>query len=427
MEIPNAVYLQGSSSNAVSEEAASMETVLADTVVLMADEEAIETMRRPAQRLNNDSPKQQSPQARKKVSTRRHLDDSNLCPFRLSIFMISEASSTDGGRWFLSTPKGAPTSTCGCHSGHIQMDPSLLHNYISGLSSRDTQLAKQCAHLGRIPGRAYSLSRADFRLCPRTDRREEQRNVSRNERKASGNTVPGGKRRQNESRREMDTSEAQQKQQTALAMKHNTTKATNGVSGDGLAEFLSALIQHLFATNSKIDEGMMADEDQAKKRKATADPEIKEEISQPPNGIAEKIEGFLGRIKITDDEIQRVESEIQIVEKKIQKVESEIFEFEKCLKEEEPELALTTEPKSSDELLQHKDHLITLLQQKNNLLQQQKDLETEKNNLLQKRKDLDRENIDFVQKKSNLVQQKLDLVQQKNDMEIAYTSGKYYA
>ncbi|KAG7363942.1 hypothetical protein IV203_037144 [Nitzschia inconspicua] len=55
--------------------------------------------------LNNDSPKQQSPQARKKVSTRRHLDDSNLCPFRLSIFMISEASSTDGGRWFLSTPK----------------------------------------------------------------------------------------------------------------------------------------------------------------------------------------------------------------------------------------------------------------------------------------------------------------------------------
>ncbi|KAG7364587.1 hypothetical protein IV203_037789 [Nitzschia inconspicua] len=48
MEIPNAVYLQGSSSNAVSEEAASMETVLADTVVLMADEEAMETMRRPA-------------------------------------------------------------------------------------------------------------------------------------------------------------------------------------------------------------------------------------------------------------------------------------------------------------------------------------------------------------------------------------------
>ncbi|KAG7358772.1 hypothetical protein IV203_015361 [Nitzschia inconspicua] len=42
MEIPNAVYLQGSTSNAVSEEAASMETVLADTVVLMANE-AMET------------------------------------------------------------------------------------------------------------------------------------------------------------------------------------------------------------------------------------------------------------------------------------------------------------------------------------------------------------------------------------------------
>ncbi|KAG7372973.1 hypothetical protein IV203_033697 [Nitzschia inconspicua] len=80
-----------------------------------------------------------------------------------------------------------------------------------------------------------------------TQRREGQRNLSRNERKASGNAVPGGKRRQNESRREMDTSEAQQKRQTALAMKHNTTKATNGVGGDGLAEFLSALIQHLFA------------------------------------------------------------------------------------------------------------------------------------------------------------------------------------
>ncbi|KAG7356948.1 hypothetical protein IV203_001636 [Nitzschia inconspicua] len=76
-----------------------------------------------------------------------------------------------------------------------------------------------------------------------SQRREEQRN----ERKASGNTVPGGKRRQNESRREMDTSEAQQKRQTALAMKHNTTKATNGVGGDGLAKVLSALIQHLFA------------------------------------------------------------------------------------------------------------------------------------------------------------------------------------
>ncbi|KAG7372141.1 hypothetical protein IV203_018284 [Nitzschia inconspicua] len=82
-----------------------------------------------------------------------------------------------------------------------------------------------------------------------SQRREEQRNVSRNERKASGNTVPGGKRRQNESRREMDTSEAQQKRQTALAMKHNTTKATNGVGGDGLAEFFSALIQHLFGTS----------------------------------------------------------------------------------------------------------------------------------------------------------------------------------
>ncbi|KAG7362034.1 hypothetical protein IV203_025700 [Nitzschia inconspicua] len=78
-----------------------------------------------------------------------------------------------------------------------------------------------------------------------SQRREEQRNVSRNERKASVNTVPGGKRRQNESRREMDTSETQQKRQTALAMKHNTTKATNGVGGDGLAEFLSALRQHL--------------------------------------------------------------------------------------------------------------------------------------------------------------------------------------
>ncbi|KAG7345449.1 hypothetical protein IV203_032980 [Nitzschia inconspicua] len=43
MEISNAVYLQGSTSNAVSEEATSMETVLADTVVLMADEEAMET------------------------------------------------------------------------------------------------------------------------------------------------------------------------------------------------------------------------------------------------------------------------------------------------------------------------------------------------------------------------------------------------
>ncbi|KAG7362294.1 hypothetical protein IV203_025960 [Nitzschia inconspicua] len=93
--------------------------------------------------LNNVSPQQQPLQARKKTSIRRQLDDSNLCPFRLSIFMISEASSTDGGRWFLSTPKGAPTSTCGCHLGHIQMDPSLLHNYISGLSSRDKQLAKQ--------------------------------------------------------------------------------------------------------------------------------------------------------------------------------------------------------------------------------------------------------------------------------------------
>ncbi|KAG7369927.1 hypothetical protein IV203_027673 [Nitzschia inconspicua] len=42
MEISNAVYLQGSTSNALSEEDASMETVLADTVVLMANE-AMET------------------------------------------------------------------------------------------------------------------------------------------------------------------------------------------------------------------------------------------------------------------------------------------------------------------------------------------------------------------------------------------------
>ncbi|KAG7369588.1 hypothetical protein IV203_027334 [Nitzschia inconspicua] len=158
----------------------------------------------------------------------------------------------------------------------------------------------------------------------------------------------------------------------------------------------------------------MADEDQAKKRKATADPE---EISQPPNGIAEKIEGFLRRIKFTDHEIQSVESEIQ-------SVESEISEFEKRLKEKEAELALTTEvdskPKSSDELLQQKDHLITLLQQKNNLLQQQKDLDGEKSNLVQKKSNL-------VQKKSNLVQKKSNLVQENYDLQNKYTSGKYYA
>ncbi|KAG7345692.1 hypothetical protein IV203_033223 [Nitzschia inconspicua] len=119
----------------------------------------------------------------------------------------------------------------------------------------------------------------------------------------------------------------------------------------------------------------MADEDQAKKRKATADPEIKEEISQPPNGIAEKIESF----------------------------ESQIAEFDERIQEKEAELALITEkeskPKSSDELLEQKDHLITLLQQKNNLLQQQKDLDREKNKLVKK----------------------------KHDLQIAFTSGKYYA
>ncbi|KAG7338120.1 hypothetical protein IV203_034346 [Nitzschia inconspicua] len=61
-----------------------------------------------------------------------------------------------------------------------------------------------------------------------SQRREEQRNVSRNERKASGNTVPGGKRRQNESWRKMDTSETQQKSdKTASAMKHHMTRVTH--------------------------------------------------------------------------------------------------------------------------------------------------------------------------------------------------------